>query len=143
MRTPYPHPTSAAASAVMRANRKTNTRPELALRSALHRRGLRFRVHLPIVASGLRVVPDIVFPRARVALFADGCLWHSCPEHGSRPRANAEYWTAKLAGNVARDRRVDAALASGGWRVVRVWEHRLAVDADVVATEVAAEVIAG
>jgi DNA mismatch endonuclease (patch repair protein) len=121
----------------MRANRKTNTKPELALRAALHARGLRYRVHLPILDGGLRVVPDVVFPRARIALFADGCLWHQCPDHGSTPRTNADYWTAKLARNAERDRRVDAALASTGWRVVRVWEHRLAADADAVAAEIA------
>jgi len=95
---------------------------------------------MPIVARDLRVVPDVVFPRARVVLFADGCLWHRCPEHGSSPRANAAYWTPKLAGNVQRDRRVDAALAADGWAVVRVWEHEVVSDADGVADRVGRQV---
>lgn len=137
---PYPSPTSAAVSAVMRANRKRDTGPELRLRSALHRRGLRFRVHLPIVVGELRVVPDVVFPRARLALFADGCLWHRCPQHGSSPGSNAEYWSAKLARNVDRDRRVNDGLRAAGYNVIRVWEHEIAADPAAVADAVAVAV---
>ena len=96
--------------------------PERALRSALHRRGLRFRKHTQAV-PGLRCRPDVVFTRARVAVFVDGCFWHSCPEHGTFAKANGEWWKAKLAANVARDRRNDAALAQAGWTVLRIWEH--------------------
>jgi len=53
----------------------------------------------------------------------DGCFWHRCPEHGTSPRSNSDYWRAKLDRNVARDQRVDAALSQAGWRSVRVWEH--------------------
>jgi DNA mismatch endonuclease, patch repair protein len=139
---PYPEPTSAGASAVMRANRNADTRPELALRSALHRVGLRFRVGMPIVASATRVRADIVFTSARVAIFVDGCFWHRCPEHGVSPTANASYWGPKLRGNVERDRRVDGALAVDGWRVVRVWEHQVTVDAVEVARRIAEQVSA-
>jgi DNA mismatch endonuclease (patch repair protein) len=66
---------------------------------------------------------DIVFPRPRLAVFVDGCFWHCCPEHGGRPKANAEYWTPKLARNVERDRQTDARLRSAGWTVLRIWEH--------------------
>lgn len=119
----YPHPSSPASSAVMRANRRTDTGPEIRLRSALHRLGLRFRKDYP-VKTRLRVVRvDVVFPKARVAVFVDGCYWHSCPEHGVSPRANSSYWGPKLARNVERDREVDAALVDEGWRVIRVWEH--------------------
>jgi DNA mismatch endonuclease (patch repair protein) len=124
----------------MRANRKADTRPELALRSAMHRIGMRFRVRLAITAGGMRVIPDIVFTRARVAAFVDGCYWHRCPEHGVSPSSNASYWLTKLAGNVDRDRRVDAALAADGWRVLRIWEHDVTADADAVATAVAARI---
>jgi DNA mismatch endonuclease (patch repair protein) len=137
---PYPTPSSPAATAVMRGNRKANTKPELALRSALHRHGLRYRIHQPIQTGVLRAVPDVVFPRARVAVFVDGCLWHCCPEHGSSPRANASYWLPKLAANVARDSRVNLALEAAGWTVVRVWEHRVSRDADTVAAELAATI---
>jgi DNA mismatch endonuclease (patch repair protein) len=134
---PYPIPTSAAVSAVMRANRKRDTGPELALRSALHRRGMRFRACLPVVAAGVRVVPDIVFPRRRIALFLDGCWWHRCPAHANAPKANTDYWGPKLARNVERDRLVDAALSREGWLVIRVWEHE---DAAAAADRVAAAV---
>jgi DNA mismatch endonuclease (patch repair protein) len=68
-----------------------------------------------------------VFTRARVAVFVDGCFWHRCPLHATAPKANFDYWAAKLRRNVARDRRADEALQAAGWCVVRVWEHE-AVD---------------
>ncbi len=105
----------------MQANRD-ESRPERALRSALHRRGLRFRKHATAVL-GLRCRPDIVFPRANVAVFLDGCFWHRCPLHGTDPKANGEWWRVKLDANVARDRRNDEALRQAGWIVVRLWEH--------------------
>lgn len=105
------------------ANRRTDTSGEVSLRAALHARGLRFRKDLLVRAGGLRVHPDVVFTRARVALFLDGCFWHSCPDHGTVPRRNREYWQPKLQANVDRDARVTAALEADGWLVRRVWEH--------------------
>ena len=119
----YPAPSSEAAAATMRANRRRDTGPERRLRSELHRRGWRFRVDLPLDAAGRRVRPDIVFTRRRLAVFVDGCFWHSCPKHGRQPRANASYWGPKLRRNVERDRADSDALAKAGWIVVRVWEH--------------------
>lgn len=136
MTLPYPHPTSEIASRIMRANRKVGTQPEIRLRSALHRKGLRFRKDFVIEADGLRVRPDVTFPRRRVAVFLDGCFWHSCPAHGSVPGSNAGYWTPKLRRNVERDTRVDAALMSAGWNVIRIWEHELRGNPDAVACEV-------
>jgi DNA mismatch endonuclease (patch repair protein) len=107
----------------MRANRKADTGPERRLRSEMHQLGLRYRVGVSLLAGAARVRPDVVFTRAAVVLFVDGCYWHSCPEHGTSPRSNAAYWLPKLARNVERDRDNDAALAAAGWRVVRVWEH--------------------
>lgn len=109
----------------MLGNRRSNTKPEVALRSALHAAGLRFRKDYRIDAGGVRVKPDIVFPRAKVAVFVDGCFWHCCPIHGTQPKRNSDYWTPKLARNVERDRENDAALGEAGWMVVRVWEHEL------------------
>lgn len=119
----YPEPSSPSATSVMRGNRAVDTRPEIRLRSALHRRGLRFRKNLMVEAVGTRVRPDVVFTRRRFAVFVDGCFWHSCSLHGSTPTANRAYWEAKLSRNRARDARVDDALAVAGWRVLRVWEH--------------------
>jgi DNA mismatch endonuclease (patch repair protein) len=70
-----------------------------------------------------------VFAGARVAVFVDGCFWHSCPEHATAPKANSAWWSAKLAANVARDRDTDQRLAEDGWKVVRIWEHESVVDA--------------
>ena len=112
----------------MRGNRKENTKPEVRLRSVLHRRGMRFFKN----TRPERDIPcqvDIVFPRARVVVFVDGCFWHACPEHGTSPTTNAHYWSAKIARNVERDRENDALLAARGWRVIRVWEHEPVRDA--------------
>jgi DNA mismatch endonuclease, patch repair protein len=113
----------------MRGNRGEDTRPEVLLRSALHRRGLRFGKNRAPV-PGIRCRPDIVFPAARLAVFVDGCFWHRCPDHGISPRTNSAYWTAKLDRNVSRDRRNDRDLRAAGWAVIRVWEHE---DASAVA----------
>lgn len=99
-----------------------DTAPELALRSELHRRGLRFRVDRAPV-PGIRTRADLVFPREKVAIYVDGCFWHGCPDHGTMPKANADFWGPKLARNKERDREIDGALAAEGWTVVRVWEH--------------------
>jgi DNA mismatch endonuclease (patch repair protein) len=107
----------------MQANRRRDTRPELALRSALHRAGFRYRCDFRIDLLGGRVRPDIVFTRKRVAVFVDGCFWHCCPEHGSKPSVNQSYWSPKLARNVERDARNTAWLTEAGWTVVRIWEH--------------------
>ncbi len=118
---PPPPPTSVAVSKVMRANRGTDSKPERELRSALHRRGLRFRKDVRPPGAPCRV--DVLFPTAKVAVFVDGCFWHRCHEHGGSPRSHSDYWQAKLDRNVARDRANDLALADAGWHVVRVWEH--------------------
>jgi DNA mismatch endonuclease (patch repair protein) len=65
----------------------------------------------------------LVFARARVAVYVDGCFWHGCGEHGTWPKANAEWWRAKIEANVVRDRTTDAQLAAQGWTVVRIWQH--------------------
>jgi DNA mismatch endonuclease (patch repair protein) len=71
----------------------------------------------------LRRYADIIFPSEKVAVFVDGCFWHSCPQHGTRPVANADFWSVKLRGNVERDADTDQRLSEGGWAVVRIWEH--------------------
>jgi DNA mismatch endonuclease (patch repair protein) len=111
---------------------RRDTAPELSLRRALHRRGLRYRVGVRPIRE-LRGAADIVFTRARVAVYVDGCFWHLCPEHATMPANNASWWRAKLEGNWERDRRTDALLESQGWRVVRVWEHE---DPEEAATRV-------
>src|SRR6202011_2638685 len=99
-----------------------------ALRRCLHRRGLRYRVDVRPVASICRRA-DIVFVRARVAVFVDGCFWHGCPVHSRQSKTNAAWWDQKIATNQRRDRDTDARLAQAGWLVVRVWEHDAPDDA--------------
>jgi DNA mismatch endonuclease (patch repair protein) len=101
---------------------RRDTAPEVALRRALHRRGLRYRVGIRPVPE-LRGAADIVFTAARVAVYVDGCFWHMCPEHSTMPANNAAWWKTKLEGNRTRDRRTDEVLARHGWKSVRIWEH--------------------
>jgi DNA mismatch endonuclease, patch repair protein len=130
---PYPLPLDEAVSYRMRRNMKRDTRPELALRSELHGRGARFRVNLLVHADGIRVRPDVVFTRRKVAVFVDGCFWHGCPQHGNMPSRNAEYWRLKLERNARRDALVTEGLSAAGWNVLRVWEHEpVSKAADVV-----------
>jgi DNA mismatch endonuclease, patch repair protein len=107
----------------MQVQRTRDTAPELAVRRLLHAQGLRYRVDRPPV-KGLRRRADIVFGPAKVAIYIDGCFWHGCPEHG-RPqtKANAAYWSDKMARNKLRDADTDARLADAGWLVIRTWEH--------------------
>lgn len=101
-----------------------DTSPELALRRLLWARGLRYRLN--VRTAGGR--PDLVFHRARLAVFIDGCFWHGCPLHYARPRSREEFWSGKLAGNIDRDWRQSTALEAAGWRVLRLWEHEVLLD---------------
>lgn len=106
----------------MRAVGRRDTRAELAVRSAVHGLGLRFRVDRA-PAAGLRSRADLVFSKARVAVYIDGCFWHSCPLHATVPRSNEAWWREKLAQNRLRDRRAEQRLQDAGWQVIRIWEH--------------------
>jgi DNA mismatch endonuclease (patch repair protein) len=79
----------------------------------------------------IRRQADIVFTRAKVAVFMDGCFWHRCPQHGTDPKANSAWWKAKLDRNSERDRETDQVLVAAGWTVIRVWEHEDPVEAAV------------
>ena len=127
-----PEASSPAALARMRRQGRRDTKPELAIRRLLHARGLRYRVDLaPLV--GIRRRADIVFTRAKVAVYVDGCFWHGCPLHATKPKANAEWWAEKLSANQARDRTTDRQLLDAGWTVLRFWEHEdAAAVADIV-----------
>lgn len=113
---------SPARRRIMRANRSRDTSPELALRRLLHALGLRYRVSARPLKE-IRRTADLVFRPAKVAVFVDGCFWHACPEHGTQPATNADYWAPKLARNVERDRHTDDLLHAAGWLSIRVWEH--------------------
>lgn len=106
----------------MQSNRPRDTNPEVRLRSALHRAGLRFYKHRRPI-HGLRCEPDVVFPRIRLAVFLDGCYWHGCTEHKTIPVRNREWWEAKIRRNRERDIANDERLEANGWTVLRFWEH--------------------
>ena len=111
----------------MSRQRRKNTAPEVEVRRELHARGVRFRTDVKLERD-LRTRADIAWRRLKLAIFIDGCFWHGCPEHATRPAANAEWWAVKLDGNIARDRRTDAILADRGWTVLRFWEHQAPAD---------------
>ena len=133
---PQPVPISPAVRNRFRRQRPRNTVPELALRRLLHARGLRYRVDVAPL-PGLRRRADVVFTRARLAVFVDGCFWHRCPEHFHPPKANAEWWALKLRDVRRRDRDTDFRLRVAGWLPLRFWEH---VDPATAARRIAREV---
>ena len=114
--------------ASMRSNKGRDTKPELALRSAVHALGLRYRVDARPLKD-VRRTADLLFSRARVAVFLDGCFWHGCPEHHTVAKTNGDFWAQKVTDNRRRDRDTDARLAEAGWRSVRIWEHEDPVEA--------------
>jgi DNA mismatch endonuclease, patch repair protein len=119
----------------MQSNRSRDTAPEVALRSALHRRGFRFRKHVRPV-PGVACTVDVLFPTERLALFIDGCYWHSCPQHASSPITNGDWWRAKLAATRERDLRNTQTLNDAGWTVLRIWEHEEVEEAATHVSEV-------
>jgi len=106
----------------MQSNKGRDTRPEVALRSAVHALGLRYKVSTRPI-KGLRRTADLVFPKARVAVFLDGCFWHGCPQHHTAAVTHADFWANKVASNRARDIDTDRHLEEAGWVSLRIWEH--------------------
>jgi DNA mismatch endonuclease (patch repair protein) len=109
-------------SAKMSSLSRKDTGPELRLRRELHSRGLRYRLQVKVPDNRRRTI-DIVFSRARLAVFVDGCFWHGCPSHGVRPLTNREWWNWKISRNQARDVDTNVHLEARGWHVIRIWEH--------------------
>ncbi|WP_101588568.1 very short patch repair endonuclease [Brevibacterium jeotgali] len=113
---------SEGARLTMKANRRRDTQPELRIRRILHSRGLRYRADFA-PGEDRRRRADIVFTRARIAVFVDGCFWHGCPEHFIPPKSNPDYWGSKIEKNRRRDAETTAHLRDAGWTVMRFWEH--------------------
>jgi DNA mismatch endonuclease (patch repair protein) len=98
---------------------KGNKATEVTLANLFRANGIKgWRRHYPIAGK-----PDFAFPKQKVAVFVDGCFWHGCPKHATRPKGNSAFWSAKLDSNRARDRKVNRELRTKGWRVLRIWEH--------------------
>jgi len=112
--------------------RGKNTKPETLLRTALHLRGLRFRLH----RKDLPGSPDIVCPRQKIAVFVHGCFWHGCPAHSGHPKTNSKFWLDKVNANRKKDKRTRKKLKKLGWKVIRVWEHELERGVSRVATAI-------
>lgn len=115
----------------MRATPRRDTSPELAIRSALHRRGWRYRVDVQ-PDPDLRTRADVLFVSRRTAVFIDGCWWHGCPTHYTTPATRGDWWDSKVEANRSRDAAATAALETRGWTVIRVWEHTSVDDAVAV-----------
>ena len=100
--------------------RGKDTGPELQLRQALWRKGLRYRLQYSLPGK-----PDIAFVSKRLVVFVDGCFWHGCPLHSTMPETNKTFWREKIDGNMQRDLSGTKELQSLGWKVVRFWEHEI------------------
>ncbi len=118
--------------------RSKDTAPELVLRRALWSAGLRYRLGQRLPGS-----PDLAFVGPRIAVFVDGCFWHGCPEHYTRPVRNSDFWAKKLERNVRRDRQADESLRSMGWTSIRVWEHEIVEDVGEVVLRIQALMTGG
>lgn len=106
----------------MQSNKSRDTKPELALRRAVHALGLRYRVSMRPLPK-VRRTADLVFTKVKVAVFMDGCFWHGCPQHHTKSATNAAYWADKVERNRERDAETDRLLREAGWTVIRIWEH--------------------
>lgn len=132
-----PAASSASVQSRMSRQRRRDTKPELLVRQTLHARGIRYRVNAT-PEPGMRCRADILWRGLRLAVFIDGCFWHGCPVHATRPKANGGWWAEKLDGNIQRDRRTDLELTNRGWTVLRFWEHeRPSTCADAICTKLA------
>ena len=114
-------------SKIMSAIRSKNTTPEMTLRKEMWAQGLRYRIHY-----GKEKI-DVAFPSRKLAIFVDGCFWHSCPLHSHIPKSNEKYWVAKLKKNRERSKGKDDRLEREGWTILHFWEHEINNKKNVVA----------
>lgn len=111
--------------------RSKNTKMELKIRSLLHKRGLRFRIHTKLIGK-----PDIVFPNKKVVIFLDSCFFHKCRHHYIQPKSNLRYWIPKIERNVMRAKEVNKSLRKQGFKVIRFWEHQVKADAEKIVSKI-------
>jgi DNA mismatch endonuclease (patch repair protein) len=137
VRSRAPSASSEAVRRAMRAVPSHDTAPERALRKLLHAKGLRFRKHVRPEPE-FRCEADVVFPRAKVCVFLDGCFWHGCAEHFNPPKTNTKWWIEKISQNIRRDLEKTKYLRDSGWTVLRFWEHTKSYPGlEVVAEQIA------
>lgn len=127
-------------SDVMSKVKSRNTKPEIRVRSWLHNRGFRFRLH----RRDLSGVPDIVLPKYKTVIFVHGCFWHQHPgcKKATIPRSNHEFWKQKLERNVERDREHVEQLEQDRWKVIMIWECEVKSDIDWTMKMVEAQILA-
>ena len=111
----------------MQAIPSRDTAPEKALRTIMHRMGLRFRKDIEPI-EGVRCKADVVFRKAKVCVFIDGCFWHGCPKHFRPPKTNTGWWVEKVQDNHERDTKKTMLIKKHGWVVLRYWEHDIQHD---------------
>jgi DNA mismatch endonuclease (patch repair protein) len=128
--------TSAQRSYCMSRIRGYDTKPEILLRKMLWSLGLRYRLKSKLPGS-----PDFVFPKYRAVVFVDGCFWHGCPDHMTRPKTNSKFWVTKIEKNKKRDLKVNRILRANGWNVLRIWEHEIKDDIKKSANKIASKII--
>ncbi|MFE4538054.1 very short patch repair endonuclease [Streptomyces scopuliridis] len=131
-------PSSPGVSARMSRQPSRDTAPELAVRKLLYASGHRYRLNVRVPDMPRRTI-DVAFTRPKIAVFIDGCFWHGCPQHGTHPKSNVNWWREKLSRNMARDRETTEHLTDAGWIVLRFWEHEAPAE---VATKIATAVAA-
>lgn len=120
----------------MRSVKRRDTLPEMEVRRRVHAMGMRYFVDHRVLEKPIRKA-DLAFPKLKIAVFIDGCFWHGCPIHGTKPKENARFWYDKLEMNKRRDTDTDERLEKAGWSVIRVWAHeRPEKIADLVRSEV-------
>ena len=124
-----PQPSSEAVRAVFVANRRRDTAPEIALRRALHARGMRFLVDATPAGVTRRRRVDVLLRGSRIAVLVHGCFWHCCPQHFVMPARNREWWETKFSAIKHRDADTVLKLVAAGWLPVVVWEHEAAEEA--------------
>jgi DNA mismatch endonuclease, patch repair protein len=123
-----------------RIKSKGNKTTEVPMLMAMRLAGVKgWRRHVSLRIGTRLVRPDFVFSKHRIAVFVDGCFWHGCPDHGTRPQSNREFWDKKLESNIARDKRVTKALKAEGWIVFRFWEHSVKKDSAKCVGKIARE----
>jgi DNA mismatch endonuclease (patch repair protein) len=118
-----PKARTAAVRNVMKANRRVDTKPELRLRSQIHKSGLRYAMDVR-PESDINRRADLVFRSAKVAVFVHGCFWHGCPKHHKLPKSNKKFWAQKVRRNRERDQETQRLLRKRGWKVLVFWEHQ-------------------
>ncbi len=120
-------------SRIMSNIRRSDTRPELEMKKML--RGLYLRYHPQLSGN-----PDFACKTKKIAIFVDGCFWHKCPSCFRPPKSHKRYWGSKINGNIKRDRKINAQYRKNGWKVIRVWEHQLCNNRDIIVKMILREI---